>query len=73
MMAQIKTGIRRVLSHPTVYDAFQIFMEGNGSRTSFVRDSFRVRPGDHVLDIGCGAAEIRAFLPDVKYWGFDIR
>jgi SAM-dependent methyltransferase len=71
-MAQITTGIRKVLSHPTVYDAFQIFMGGSRGRSRFARDYIRARPGDHVLDIGCGTAEIRAFLPDVKYWGFDI-
>ncbi|QET02048.1 MULTISPECIES: class I SAM-dependent methyltransferase [Cupriavidus] len=71
-MAQITSGVRRVLSHPAVYDAFQLFMGGNSTRNDFARDSIRVRPGDNVLDIGCGTAEIRAFLPEVNYWGFDI-
>lgn len=25
-----------------------------------------------VLDIGCGPADILAYLPDVEYWGFDV-
>ena len=29
------------------------------------------RPGDRVLDIGCGPADILDYLPDVDYTGFD--
>lgn len=71
-MTQITTGIRRVLSHPMVYDTFQTLMGGKGGRSSFARDFVRVQPGDRVLDIGCGTAELRAYLPDVEYWGYDI-
>ena len=28
--------------------------------------------GMRVLDIGCGPADILAYLPQVEYWGFDI-
>ena len=25
-----------------------------------------------ILDVGCGPADILAYLPNVDYWGFDI-
>ena len=71
-MTQITTGFRKLLSHPVLYDGFQRLMGGEASRISFARNSIRVNPGDCVLDIGCGTAEIRLFLPNIKYWGFDI-
>ena len=38
----------------------------------FVETYIRPKSGDNVLDIGCGPADILNFLPDVKYYGFDI-
>ncbi|WP_454732082.1 MULTISPECIES: class I SAM-dependent methyltransferase [Cupriavidus] len=71
-MAQITTGIRRVLSHPGIYDFFQVLMGGRHGRSTFAREHVRARAGDNVLDIGCGTAELLAYLPEVRYWGFDI-
>ncbi|PLP96983.1 class I SAM-dependent methyltransferase [Cupriavidus pauculus] len=70
-MAQITTGIRRVLSHPAVYDAFQLFTGSKWGRARFARQ-VAARPGDRVLDIGCGTAELLDYLPEVEYWGFDV-
>lgn len=71
-MAQITTGIRGVLSHPVVYDAFQMLMGGRRGRFTFAHNYVRATAGDRILDIGCGTAELRAYLPEVEYWGFDI-
>jgi SAM-dependent methyltransferase len=38
----------------------------------FVERYLRVRPGDRVLDIGCGPADILGYLPDVDFTGFDV-
>ncbi len=38
----------------------------------FVETYVRPKSGDKLLDIGCGPAGILNFLPDVKYYGFDI-
>ena len=40
-------------------------------RGEFARDHIRARPGDRVLDIGCGPANLIAYLPDVDYVGWD--
>jgi SAM-dependent methyltransferase len=47
-------------------------MGAHKGRKSFVADFVKPFPGMKVLDIGCGPADILAYLPNVDYWGFDI-
>lgn len=70
-MSQITHGIRSVLSYSRIYDLFQWLMGAKRGRTIFASQYVKAREGDFVLDIGCGTAEIRLFLPDVEYYGFD--
>lgn len=65
-MAQVTTGIRSILSIPQVYDLVQRIMGAHSGRKNLV-SCMRVHPGQRVLDIGCGTAEILSYLPDVKY------
>jgi len=39
---------------------------------TFVEVYVQSKPGDKILDIGCGPADILEFLPSVEYWGFDL-
>lgn len=72
-MAQVTSGIRAVLSRPAVYEAFQRMMGATKGREWVVRDLIRPFPGMRILDLGCGTAEILAFLPaDVTYVGYDM-
>jgi 2-polyprenyl-3-methyl-5-hydroxy-6-metoxy-1,4-benzoquinol methylase len=72
-MAQVTSGIRAVLSHPVVYEAFQRFMGAKRGREWMVRDLIRPFPGMRILDLGCGPAEILDSLPeDVAYTGYDM-
>ena len=71
-MAQVTSGLRAVLSSPIVYSAFQTLMGAKKGRISFVADHVRPFSGMAVLDVGCGPADILAYMPRVDYWGFDI-
>lgn len=72
-MAQITSGVRSILSHPSVYALLQTIMGADQARRDFTRDFIKPFPGMKILDIGCGPADILAYLPDhVEYWGFDI-
>lgn len=72
-MAQITTGIRAILSHPLVYEAFQNIMGAKEGRKRIVRDWVRPFAGMRILDLGCGTAEILSALPvDVVYVGYDM-
>jgi SAM-dependent methyltransferase len=63
--------MKSVLAIPRVYDLFQDLLGGKRSRQHFVERHVRAQPGDCVLDIGCGTAQLLKFLPDVNYFGFD--
>ena len=41
-------------------------------RRSLIQNHVRAKPGDKVIDIGCGSAEVLRYLPDVDYIGIDI-
>jgi len=72
-MGQINTGLRAVLSHPLIYDAFQNIMGAHSGRRDFSTNFIRACPGSRLLDVGCGTAQILDYLPEgVDYWGYDI-
>jgi len=70
---QLTHGIRAILSTPWVYDAAQLLMGGRAARTEYARDVIRASKHSRVLDLGCGTAQVLAFLPEgTDYWGYDI-
>ncbi len=72
-MGQTTTGLRAVLSHPWIYNAFQNMMGARSVRRSFSETYIRSWPGCRLLDIGCGTASILEFLPEgIDYRGYDI-
>ena len=71
-MSQITHGIRAMLSHPAIYSGFQTLMGAHGTRQIFVAQWIKPFSGMKILDVGCGPADILAYLPEVVYHGFDI-
>lgn len=70
-MTQVTNGIRAILSNAGVYDLFQKIMGAEDGRSTFVSRYVRARPGERLLDIGCGTAGLVSYLPGVEYAGFD--
>ena len=70
-MAEVTSGLRSVLSFPVVYDLVQRLFGSRSNRRAFVARFIRPRPGDAVLDVGCGSAELLEFMPGVRYVGYD--
>ena len=70
-MAEVLGGVRSILLSPTVYRVFTDLVGGSRARTEFVRRYVRPRPGDRIVDIGCGTGELVRFLPGTEYVGFD--
>ena len=71
-MAQITHGLRSILSDPFFYSTFQALMGAHKTRQHFIANYVRPFAGMTVLDVGCGPADILAFMPQVDYWGYDI-
>lgn len=70
-MAEIRSGLRGILADPRWYEAVQSLMGSKRARQAFADRYVRPRPGDRILDIGCGPGELLRYLPDVAYFGFD--
>jgi SAM-dependent methyltransferase len=70
-MTEITTGLRSILSLPIIYELVQSIFGGRSERRMMVNYFIRPKPGDHIVDIGCGPAEILALMPDVQYVGYD--
>ena len=61
-----------VLSDPYLYRVFLRMIGGTKKkRRRYVEAHIRPKRGDKILDIGCGTANLLAYLPDVEYHGFD--
>jgi SAM-dependent methyltransferase len=73
-MAEITRGARAILSMPTVYSAFQNLLGARRVRRILCLDYIRARPGDVMVDVGCGPAEILEYIDtsSVRYIGFDL-
>jgi SAM-dependent methyltransferase len=69
---QSNAGLLRWLKVPFLYNLFQGVVGGNALRRRIIQNHARVRPGDKVIDIGCGPAQVLQSLPEVEYLGLDI-
>ena len=63
--------MKALLSHPLVYLMFQRLVGAENLRQRVVENYVRPKPGDRILDIGCGTADVLGHLPAVDYVGFD--
>lgn len=70
--AETTTGLRRILSYPAVYEAYDAVVGTRAVRRAFARQYVRPFPRAKVLDLGCGPARMLDHLSGVRYTGIDI-
>lgn len=72
-MTQTTTGLRVILGLPAVYNLAMSFFGATRARKILVDEYLRIRPGDRVLDIGCGTGAILESIPEnTNYFGIDL-
>jgi len=66
-------GIYNALSFGWIYDCFQHLIGSERAKQWLVRNVWKCKGGEKVVDMGCGTGEDLAHLPpDVDYVGFDV-
>jgi SAM-dependent methyltransferase len=68
---QINSGLRSVLALPLVYRLAMWAVGGHNFRHWFIDNILALKPGQKVVDIGCGPADILNELGTVDYIGLD--
>ena len=66
-----KAGIYSILRHPIVYEMVQTIFQAERNRRWFSNTYVNAKPGERVLDIGCGPANLLDYLGDVQYIGWE--
>jgi SAM-dependent methyltransferase len=61
-----------LLSLPAAYRLFRGMMGGESAWRIYLAEYVKPAPGEKVLDLGCGPADVLNYLPDVNYTGLDI-
>jgi SAM-dependent methyltransferase len=63
--------LRQLLNNAWIYTLTQWFWYRSGQQQRYVQEWIRPRPGDRILDIGCGPGALLARFPEVDYVGYD--
>lgn len=68
----ILSTIYQALSLAPVYRGAQLVFGADRARRLYIAAHVRPRPGDVVVDFGCGPGDILDYLPEVRYLGLDV-
>ena len=64
--------VRPILDRPFFYELHNLVIGAKHRSQVMVRDYICPKPGDHVLDIGCGPGNMVPFLAGTVYHGVDM-
>jgi SAM-dependent methyltransferase len=70
-MGQIDRGMYSILKRPAWFDAIQRLFVAADARRILVDEYIRPKPGDRILDIGCGTGAMLPYLEGARYTGLD--
>ena len=69
---KIVERLSSLLSFPAGYRLFRWMVGGEAAWRIYLAEYVKPAPGDKILDIGCGPADVLNYLPAVNYTGLDI-
>src|SRR5262245_50257229 len=71
-MAQRISGAYRLITVPEIYKGLMRALGSDRSVRTYVNDFLKPKPGEKLLDVGCGPAQVLPYLPEVDYVGIDL-
>ena len=69
---KIAERLSSVLKIPAAYRLFRWLVGGKSSWKIYLTEYVKPVPGEKILDLGCGPADVLSYLPAVSYTGLDI-
>lgn len=70
---QDDSGPQSILTVPLLYRMFKALIGSAGAQRWVMENFWRIKPGQKIVDIGCGPGTMIDLLPDgTRYVGFDI-
>lgn len=70
-MAERTDGLHKAITYPLFYKGLMYALGADRWHRRYV-EILDAKPGCRLLDVGCGPANILAYLPPVRYMGIDI-
>jgi SAM-dependent methyltransferase len=71
-VAQRISGLYRAVRLPLFYKGLMFALGADNGIRRYVNEALEPRPGIRMLDVGCGPANILAYLPSLDYTGLDL-
>src|SRR5260370_41853033 len=71
-VAQRISGAYRLITIPSIYKGLMFSLGADRAISRYVDEILQPKPGMKVLDVGCGPANVLAYLPSVDYTGIDL-
>jgi SAM-dependent methyltransferase len=71
-VAQRISGAYRLITIPSIYKGLMFALGADQAITRYVNEVLQPKAGIKMLDVGCGPANVLAYLPPLDYTGIDL-
>lgn len=71
-MAQRITGLYQLIRAPSIYKGLMFALGADNAIRRYIAEGLEPTPGIKMLDVGCGPANVLAYLPALDYTGIDL-
>jgi len=71
-LAQRISGAYRLITIPSIYKGLMFALGADRAITRYVHEVLQPTAGMKMLDVGCGPANVLAYLPQLDYTGIDL-